>query len=277
MLQPNATCFPRYDVLREVAQGVYTTVYEARHKHPKLSERPIALKVLRHRRHAEHFLRMARVNAALDHSHVPSLYEVAETSGQLYMARMFVQGDDLQNGIADASRNALQVVTIIGQVAASLDYAHGRGVVHGLVHPRHILLASDGTAWLIGFGEYPPAEGAALGNPLHLAPEQLEAKGKATPASDVYALAETALWMLSGSHPFARLSGNKLLTTKRAGQLRRCDSGARSAFPPAVEQVLCRGMAVNPLDRFPKPVEFALALATAAQPGEKSKRWWSWS
>jgi serine/threonine-protein kinase len=170
MLQPDATHCAGYEILRELAQGMYTTVYEARHTHPRSRDRPVALKVLWHRRYGEYFLQVAQLNACLDHSRIPSLYEVGETAGQLYTARMFVEGDDLQNGIGGASRSLPEVARIIADVAAALDYAHGREVVHGFVHPRHVLMGNDGSAWLIGFGESPPTEPTALGNPLHLGP-----------------------------------------------------------------------------------------------------------
>jgi serine/threonine-protein kinase len=265
MLPPDTTHFAEYEILREVAQGVYTTVYEATHTHPRLRERPpVALKVLRHRGHARHLLQAARLNAALDHPRIPPVYEVGYVSGHHYTARMFVQGDDLQNGIGAAARSTLDAARIVGAVAAALDHAQGRGVIHGLVHPRHILSGSDGSAWLIGFGEYPAAEPSALGTPLHLAPEQLEAGGAATPASDVYALAETAVWLLSGRHPFAGFRVTELPAAKRTGQPRRLGSDSGPGVPPAVQQVLRRGMAADPAERYATAGDFATALACAA-------------
>jgi serine/threonine protein kinase len=276
MLQPDETRSAGYEILRELAQGVYTTVYEARHTHPRLRDRPVALKVLRHRRDAEHFLQAARLNAFLDHSRIPSLYEVGEAAGQLYTARMFIEGDDLQNGIGEANRNITEVARIIAEIAAALDYAHGLGVVHGLVHPRHVLLGNDGAVWVIGFGEYPPTEPVALGNPLHLAPEQLEPDGTVTPASDVFALSETALWLLCGRHPFGGFPATELLAAKRTGRLRRQIRELLPGVSPALEQVLRRGLAAEPAGRYAKASEFATALASAARAGGGSRRWWFW-
>jgi serine/threonine protein kinase len=275
MRQPCATHCGEYEIIRELAQGIYTTVYEARHTHPKLGERVVALKLLRRRLDAGHFLQAARLNAFLDHPRIPSLYGVGEAAGQPYTARMFIEGDDLQNGIS-ATRGIPEVTSIIAEVAAALDYAHGRGVVHGFVHPRHVLMGNDGHAWLIGFGEYPPTGPAAQGNPLHLAPEQLEAQGAAVPASEVYALAETALWLLCGRHPFAGLRATDLIVAKRTVQLRREARELRPGIPPAVEQVLRRGLAPDPADRYAEAGEFVNALASAAHLGEKSNRWWFW-
>src|ERR1043165_3787178 len=105
MLQFDETRCAGYEILRELAQGSCTTVYEARHTHPKLRHRPIALKVLRDGGDARHFLHAARLNASLNHSRIPPLYEVGETAGRLYTARMLVEGDNLQNGIGNPGRN----------------------------------------------------------------------------------------------------------------------------------------------------------------------------
>jgi serine/threonine protein kinase len=274
--QPDENRCAGYEILRELAQGVYTTVYEARHTHPKLRDRPIALKVLRNGGYASHFLQAARINASLLHPHIPALHEVGEAMGQLYTARMFIAGDDLQNGIGAGNRSLAQVATIIADVASALDYAHAQGVVHGYVHPRHVLLSEQGGAWLIGFGEYPPANAMAISNPLHLAPEQLERNGKATPASDVYALSETALWLLCGRHPFEGIRSAELPAAKRTGHYGRPIQHCLPRISPAVDQVLRRGMAAEPDGRYPTPGEFAAALAVAEHAGVSPRRWWFW-
>jgi serine/threonine-protein kinase len=276
MTGPGAVRCGGYELLREVAQGFYTTVYEARHPLPKMCERPVALKLLRQGIAARHFMLAAQINAFLDHPRIPPLYEVGEAEGQLFTARKFVVGDDLQNGIGAATRSLLDVTTLVSEVAGVLDYAHSRGVIHGFVHPRHILCGNDGTAWLIGFGEYPPAEAMAFGNPLHLAPEQLDAWGAATPASDVYALAETALWLLSGRHPFSGLRHTELLAAKRTAEPRRQGQGSRPSVSSAVEKVLCQGIAAEPSERYATAGEFASALVSAGPLAGKSKRWWFW-
>jgi serine/threonine-protein kinase len=116
----------------------------------------------------------------------------------------------------------------------------------------------------------------ALGNPLHLAPEQFEGDGQATPASDVFALAETALWLLCGRHPFEGFRAAELLAAKRAGQFRRRIQELLPGIPPAVDQVLRRGMAGDPAGRYATAGEFAAALASAEYAGASSRRWWFW-
>ena len=260
-----------YEIVREVAQGQYAAVYEARHTHPKLRHRPIALRVLRYNEYAQHFMSAARLNACMEHPRIPALHEVGETAGRLYWARSFVEGDDLQNDIRGPSRKIEDVLRIAAELAGPLDYAHGRGIVHGCVHPRHVLLGPAGFAWLIGFGEYPLASAKDLRNPLHFAPEQF-ANGAVTPACDVYCLSETCFWMLCGRHPFDTLRTTALLEAKLAGQVARNLHEIRPEVVAGVEQVLLRGLAPDPAARYASPGEFATALVGAHCAAKKT--WW---
>jgi serine/threonine-protein kinase len=268
VLQLHEGQFTAYEIVRDVAQGTYADVFEARHTHPKLRDRRIALRVLRRSACAQHFLKAAQLNACLDHPRIPTLHEVGETAGRLYWARNFIEGDDLQNGIRGPCRSIEEVLRIAADVAGALDYAHGRGVVHGYVHPRHILLSPGGSRWLIGFGEYPPASGEILGNPLHLAPEQFEGT-TVTPASDVYCLGETCIWLLCGRHPFHGLRITASMEAKRSVRLARDPQLIRPAIAVTVEQVLLRTLAPEPAARFSSPGEFATELVAAHRAGKK--------
>ncbi|HVS35758.1 MAG TPA: serine/threonine-protein kinase [Gemmataceae bacterium] len=259
--QLNETRFARYEILRELAGGTYTTVFEAMHTDPKLRDRCVALKILRRNHDSQRFMQAAQINAALSHPCIPALYEVGDARGRLYCVRQFVEGDDLQNGIG-YGRNFAEVARVIADVAGALDHAHGRGVLHGYVHPRHILLAHDSAAWLIGFGEHSPADVVAEGNPLHLAPEQL-AGHTATPATDVFALSETAAWLLCGRHPSCGFATAQLQSAKRQSRTGRGVQLVWAGIPPAVQRVLRQGMAPDPADRHATAGEFAAALSSA--------------
>jgi serine/threonine-protein kinase len=195
----------------------------------------------------------------------------------MYSIRMFIVGDDLLNDIGNAKRSFAQVVAMITEVAVALDYAHSREVVHGYVHPRHLLAGPDQSTWLIGFGEYPPADTSAIGNPLHFAPEQLEGNRRATPQTDVYALCETAIWLLSGRHPFDGLHGSDLLRAKRTGEMSRPPRDLLPSAWPKLVAVLQRGLAVEPGARYTTAFEFANALASSAEGDKSSRRRWFWS
>lgn len=267
---------PGYSIVREVAQGVLTVVYEAIPRHPRLSQHCLALKILRNRADASWFLRVAQTTACLDHPHIVPCHEFGETGEYLYMALTFVQGDDLQNGIGEnALRPAKELLRVIRETAAALDFAHNRGIVHGYVHPRHILVGEDGHASLIGFGEYPPPHPMAYGNPVHLAPEQFSAEDKVTVQSDVFCLSETAFWLLGGVHPSQGIQVSELLLAKAQGP-RHSMTRLRPGTPPAVDSVLRKGMMAQPHQRFASAGAFAEALTLALETGDiRPKRSWT--
>lgn len=269
---PDRVEIPSYSIISKVAEGQLTTVYEAVSDQPA---RPrVALKVLRNRTYAEQFMRNCRVSAALNHPNIPPPYGVGEgPTGQIYGVRLFIDGEDLHQAMVARAHCPAEVARIVTAVAGALDHAHLLGLTHGYVHPRHILLGRDGSPWLIGFGEFPPPDGL-FGNPLHLAPEQFEAEPTVTPQIDVYQLAETAAWLLSGRHPFAAVSGiESLLVAKRSDNPWAVAGGIRADGLAGADSVLRRAMSPNPADRHQTPGEFAAAFAQAVGAAGR-RRWW---
>jgi serine/threonine protein kinase len=274
---PDKSVLGCYELQRTLAKGSYSTVYQARHTHPGLQGRLVSLKVVRDSRFVPHFIQSVRSHASLlTHPRIPDLHQVSGTDDLMYSARKFIEGESLHTFISTAQGNAASLTTIIADIAYALDHAHEQGVVHGLVHPRHILLDKDGSAWLIGFGEYPPlGDGMILGNPSHLAPEQFETTEVLTAATDVYALCETAIWLLSGRHPFSGCTIHNLSEAKRRDKVALRLTELLPDLSPKLEAVLKQGLAVKPADRFSKASEFATALKTAVSATGK-RRWWSW-
>jgi serine/threonine-protein kinase len=273
LVHPAAVYFGEYLVVRELARGLLTTVYEA--IHTSFNNRRITLQILQRPQYAARFLQAARSQAALPHPRIPALHMVGEWEGQPFIVRAFVEGDDLQNGIASSPRTPAEVGRIVADIAGALDVAHAQGIVHGYVHPRHLLLGRDGAAWLIGFGEMPAADFPIAGNPLHCAPEQLEANGPVTPQTDVYLLAESALWLLTGQHPFVRHWGiERLREAKRTPWAWPAGLRPHQNLPDSLVPVLQRALSPTPADRYPTAGEFAAAFAAGVQAAERPRSWW---
>ena len=254
---------PGLMILREVARGGMSTVYEATHTHPDLRSLRLALRILNDRQSARRFLNSCRIHGALgDGLPVPPLYEVATTANAVYAVGMFIDGDDLLNNIRGRTITPADLVRIVTTVATALDEIHRRGVLHGSVHPRHLLQDQDGRVWVIGFGEM-PTPGLVMGNPVHLAIEQFDrGAGDVGPATDVYQLAETAAWLLGGQHPYQDYRPpDELLAAKRADDGWR--SGSLRDLPGPVAAVFRRALDPDPAARHPTAGEFAAALAGA--------------
>jgi serine/threonine protein kinase len=111
----------------------------------------------------------------------------------------FLDGEllsDLLERLRPAAMQRLQAWQIIRQLGAGLAHAHERGIVHGDLNPRNILVTRDGELRILGFG-------AAQTTPAYASCELLEVSPAADPRNDLYALACTCYELLNGAHPFA--------------------------------------------------------------------------
>jgi serine/threonine protein kinase len=136
-----------YRIEAVLGRGGMGVVYRARDE--RLG-RKVALKVLPARFGDEptfraRFLRESRMAAAIDHPGVIPIYEAGEVDGRLYIAMRHVEGTDLGQILrAEGALDPDRLLTLAGQLAAALDEAHARGLVHRDVKPSNVLVARTG-------------------------------------------------------------------------------------------------------------------------------------
>jgi len=210
------------------------------------------------------FQHHARLALALRHPGIAQVidYGVDAQSGQAFVAMELCQGQSLAALAAVARSSRLlpveRVAMLIHGVAAALQAAHDRGVVHGHLEPDRIVVAAGGETKVIGL-----ALGPDLSDELELsevtaytAPEQLEADPDAR--SDQFALGAIAFELLAGVPPF--------------------DDAAERQDPPSlrdraahvnviVDDVIRRALAPDPDERWPNVTIFADRLLEASSGG----------
>jgi serine/threonine-protein kinase len=160
------------------------------------------------------------------------------------------------------------VARVAGQMASALDTAHAAGLVHRDVKPGNILL-DNGHAYLSDFGLTKrmasrtdlTAKNDIVGTADYLAPEQIEGR-TADGRMDQYALACVVHHSLTGAPPFEGDSDIQVLQAHLTEAPPRV-SELRDDLPAEVDDVLARGLAKDPAERFPSASEFSAALATA--------------
>ena len=218
---------------------------------------------------AERFKRESRLAAALDHPNVIPIYHAGEEDGRLFVTMRFVEGTDLAGALRrDRRLSPERTAAIIAQVAAALDAAHARGLVHRDVKPANILLEQRGEAehvFLTDFGLSKHARsdsgltetGSLLGTVDYIAPEQVDG-GEADARSDIYALGCVMHQMLAGRVPFDKPSSMAKLYAhvhEEPPQL--------TDVPPALAAVVARAMEKDPGRRYRSAGELARAAADA--------------
>ncbi|MGV0642211.1 serine/threonine-protein kinase [Mycolicibacterium sp. XJ879] len=242
--------FESYVVDAVLGHGGYATVYlvhDAAAPH-----RQAALKILDERhRHQDQVARLRRefeLAHRLDHPHIVQVFE----RGRGWLTMEVVDG----GGVATLAELDARL-TALGQIADALDYTHNRAVVHCDVKPANIRMSSEDRlrAVLIDFGAAHsitddigrrPAR-AELSLP-YAAPE-LIAGHAPTSATDEYALACTAVELITGSPPFTDDSSMALI---RAHLHRRPPRLSRqySWLPRVFDSVLTKALAKNPAGRY---------------------------
>ncbi len=151
--------------------------------------------------------REARVLQSLSHPRLPRYVDHFEQDGALYLVMEKIEGESLaalqKRGGALSEK---EVVRLLHDASDVLEYLHGRSppVIHRDLKPSNVIRRPDGSFAFVDFGAVrdklrPEGGSTIVGTFGYMAPEQFQ--GRALPASDVYAIAATALSMLTGRQP----------------------------------------------------------------------------
>lgn len=187
----------------------------------------IAIKVLnvQFRGHPKSLIalqREARKAQALAHPNIVSVYDFDRDGPMVYLTMEYLQGKPLSQVLRAPGFNGMpyaQVLPIVIGMGNALSYAHGRGFVHCDFKPGNVIVTNAGVAKVIDFGiarvfhktetdvdvtVFDPGSLGAL-TPAYASPEMLEQRDP-DPRDDIYALACITYELLTGHHPFNRLS-----------------------------------------------------------------------
>jgi hypothetical protein len=160
----------------------------------------------------QRILREAKAAANLRHPNIVPLYEAGRDGDGYYIASAFIPGTTLAEALAERKTiDSTWAVNIARALAEALAYAHAQGIVHRDVKPANVMLDGKGQPLLMDFGlasrkdeaSKLTNEGAVLGTPSYMAPEQAAGKsGAAGPAADQYSLGCLLFELLTGETPF---------------------------------------------------------------------------
>ena len=273
----------RYALGRELGRGGMGSVYEAEDLQ---FGRTVAIKKLLRAEDPEareRFRKEAMVTGALEHFGIPSVHERAELpDGSPFYAMQRIEGRTLSDAIRGAAdaRARLALLPQLVKVAQTMAYAHARGVVHRDLKPDNIILGEHGEVTVIDWGlaklgrdkaistaprSAPAAadltyDGAVLGTPAYMAPEQAAGRIEAIDArTDVFGLGALLYQLLTGRAPF--------IASNAAEALRKAENAEyepiESLNPEAPAQLIAvcrRALARERSDRFESAAQLAEEL-----------------
>lgn len=262
-----------YSIEREVGRGGMATVYLA---HDLKLNRPVALKVLRPELAVtvgiERFNREVHFAAGLQHPHILPVYDSGSAGGLLYYVMPFVEGESLRDRLTREGKLSVEAALQIARdVAAGLDYAHSRGVIHRDVKPGNILLSGDhavvtdfGIAKALSDvdGDQLTHTGIAVGTPAYMSPEQAASGGDIDGRSDIYSLGCVLFEMLAGEPPYRGTTARATIAQRFLGPAPSLKK-RRGDVPGALDRVVSKAMSKLPSARYQTGTDFGKALGEA--------------
>lgn len=272
------TTLGKYRLLEKLGSGGFATVYKA--ENTNLGNE-VALKVMNPHLFQDEstvtrFKQEARFSVQLDHPNIIRVLDLEEADKQLFIVMEYVAGTNLNQLLETNSLLPFaQVIQITQQIAAALDHAHSRHLIHRDVKPSNVLVRSDGVVKLTDFGIVKAVEGTkitqtgtTIGTPAYMSPEQMIG----TPVdhrSDLYSLGVVLYEMITGKVPF---DGDTPVAIgyKHVHEAPPLASTLHSRARGKLEIILNKALAKKPEDRFQSGAEMAQALVQAVEELEEN-------
>ena len=265
-----------YEILEEIGRGGMATVYRA---YQPSVDRFVAIKVIaapiaEDPEALRRFQREARVIARLEHPHLLPIYDFDGAHDPPYIVMRYLQGGTLKEVLHRDGLSLGEAGYLLRQVAAALDYAHRRGVVHCDVKPSNIMIGGEGNAYVSDFGiaraiaQTVPGtspgstEGVQMaGTPAYMAPEQVTGQGVDRRA-DLYALGVVLFEILTGRLPYQGATLMEVLMQHLSEPVPSARTW-KPGLPAEVDEVLRRAMAKEPGARYGTASELVEAAVAA--------------
>ena len=244
------------------------------------------------------FLAEAQITGQLDHPGIVPVYDVGlDGQGRVFFTMPLVVGRELREVLQLAVKGSEgwsreRALGVFVKVCEALAFAHAKGVVHRDLKPSNVMVGAFGEAYVMDWGlarlaaaaseERGPSEfvrtdldvagaaalatrdGAVLGTPAYMAPEQARGQTSAIgPHSDIYSLGAMLYHLLSGAMPYVdsteRLSAQSLIAARLAGPPTPLEQLA-SKTPPELIAICAKAMADEPGQRYATALELAADL-----------------
>ena len=266
-----------YEIEAEIGCDSLTIAYRA---HRRDTGKPVCIRVVLPELSSDavfihRFLEAGGRAMRLDHPNIARVYEATRREHVTYLVHELIEERSMADWLEqEGPRLPTRAVPIINQLAAALDYAHGRRLMHGNLNDRCIYIADNGWVTITDFGlvqaalildptQQPLDRLRAVLDPrawAYLAPERLQGQGPSR-AADIYALGMVAYCLLAGALPPLDDVG---AMADPQGLPPALDT-VNPQLPSALNAAVMRALARRPELRYNTATEFARAFAAAAR------------
>ena len=252
----------RYEILEVIGTGGMAIVYKALDHR---LNRQVAIKILKDEFSGDdEFRRRFRAEgeavAMLSHPNIVQVYDVSSSDDANYLVMELIDGISLKQYMeVKGVLNWKETLHFAMQIAKGLEHAHSRGIVHRDIKPHNIMVLKDGSVKVMDFGiarvmsKSNTLTKEALGSVHYISPEQ--AKGGYTDSrSDIYSLSVVMYEMMTGRPPFDGESPVAVAIQHINGGAPK-PSSLNPNIPVGLEQIILKGMALEPKDRYSSATE----------------------
>ena len=281
-LSPGMVVAEKYEVIKLLGAGGMGAVYAARHV--GLSHL-VAIKVLQgddiDDGDVRRFLREGRAAAQLQNAHAVRIYDTdLLPSGLPFLVMEHLEGEDLGRLLFARGRLPVELaIACILQACEVIQEAHSLGIVHRDLKPQNLFLlggpedsprikvldfgiAKILSAEVISASLAGTTDGALLGSPHFMSPEQIRSARSVDHRTDIWALGATLYKLLVGEPPFAASTVQRLLVEILSSEAPRVRA-SRPEIGAALDDVVARCLSKAPEARFPSVEALANALRAA--------------
>ncbi len=255
----------KYILRKQIGEGASGKVYAASDVN---SQAEVAVKVLdqslaRDPRFIERFKREAETLKAFNHPGAPKLLDfgVADT-GEHYLVMEFSKGKNLKVVLDEERKFApAKALRVTMEILSVLDAAHARGIIHRDIKPDNVMIFPNDQIQLLDFGVAKlkerkssgvTMEGAAVGTPYYMSPEQASGDKDIDHRADLYSVGVLLYQMIEGSPPFDGKSMMHTLLMILTHPIPKLKVDA----PKSLNETLEKAMAKDRDTRFPDAESF---------------------
>lgn len=274
----------RYELLAPLAKGGMAQVWAAQEQDTEhvVAIKTILASALEDPRMERMFRQEALLASRVHHPNVVKTLQLGEANETLYLVMEWVHGEPLRHVLHEATKHGITPLTIavhlIGQACLGLHAAHEArsatgeplGIVHRDISPHNLLVTYEGRLKLVDFGvakadvnaEELTERGELKGKLAFMSPEQV-AEEPLDRRSDIFSLAGILYWACAGKHPFRASSPGATRDGIRSKTPPPPPSALREECPPALDQVVLKGLDFQSENRFATCLQMYEALVEA--------------
>ena len=271
------TILGQYEVRSQLGAGGMGEVYRA---HDTRLNREVAIKVLPESLTADpdrlrRFEQEAQAAAALNHSNILAVYQMATHNGASYMVTELLEGETLRERLRRGPIPLRKAIDYEVQIAHGLAAAHEKGIVHRDLKPENLFVTKDGRVKILDFGLAKLAQpkddsglgdtidlgteaGMVMGTVGYMSPEQVRGK-TADHRSDIFSFGTILYEIVTGKQTFRKPTSAETMAAILNDDPPSISQLAPTV-PPGLQRVVHRCLEKNPEQRFQSASDLAFAL-----------------